>query len=291
MRAWKLKNGDTFKDYGADAFLTMLKGIAFRDPIDRIIDDMITFSLVTGKIKKHEVKRESKAFRKKLLEMPGNLLLSSRSEKQKTWDYLRESYQSAVDGNTEAATSLWCWLEDYERLLLTLHFWNEIQENRITPEVWAAILCNTWQRGKTGCLLLKAVISTVEIVEMFMAASAKSLMAEDGEFEAYNSLPDTLEIWRGTSSEAGHQSTGMSWTLDPIQAEWFALFRSGSATPLLCRTVVEKKDILAAFDYEKEIVVNPVKLAKAASIDIKIIPNAKIRAPQVRKMLEDRQFA
>lgn len=291
MRVWKLKNGDTFKDYGADAFLTMLKEIAFRDPIDGIIDNMITFSLVTGEIKKHEVKRERNALRKKLQETSGNMLLSSFSDKQKKWDHLRDAYQSAVDGNTEAATSLWFWLEDYERLLLTLHFWNETKENRITPEVWAAILCNTWQRGKTGCLLLKAVISTVEVIEMFMTASPKSLMAEDGEFETYNNLPDKLEIWRGTSSQAGHQSTGMSWTLDPIQAEWFALFRSGSATPLLCRTVVEKKDILAAFDYEKEIVVNPMKLAKAASTDIKMISNAKIRAQQVRKMLEDRQFA
>lgn len=291
MRVWKLKNGDTFKDYGPDAFLAILNEIAFKDSIDRIIDEDISISLALGNITKQEVKKERDTLRKQLQKAFGDSLSTPYSDKQKKWHHLRDAYQSAVDGNTEAATSLWFWLEDYERLLLTLHFWNEIKENRITSEVWAAILCNTWQRGKTGCLLLKAVISTVEIVEMFMAASPERLMAEDGEFETYSSLPDKVEIWRGTSNEAGHQSTGMSWTLDPIQAEWFALFRSGSPIPLLCRTVVEKKDILAAFDYENEIVVNPVKLAKAASIDIKIIPNAKIRAQQVRQMLEDRQFA
>ncbi|BEH31529.1 hypothetical protein [Burkholderia pseudomallei] len=286
MRVWKLKNGDTFKDYGFGAFSTVLKEIVFRDPIDSLVDEHITFLLASGEITKQEVETRRNAAREQL-----QYLMTSPSDKENTWREVSGTYQNAVDGDTEAATSLWLWLPDYERLLLTLHFWSGVKEDWITPEVWGTILCNTWQRGKAGCLLLNAVVSTTEITEMFEKANLKSLMSEDNEFETYNNLPDKVEIWRGTSSQAGHQSTGMSWTLDPIQAEWFALFRSGSATPLLCRTVVEKKDILAAFDYEKEIVVNPVKLAKAASIDIKIIPNAKIRAQQVRQMLEDRQFA
>lgn len=289
MRIWKLKNGDTFKDYGSDAFLAMLKEIAFRDPIDRIVNESISLLVAVGKIKKHEIKKECDIFRKQLEQTAGNRLITSLSDKEKEWEYLRSMYQHAVDGNTEAAISLWYRLGDYKGLLLTLHFWSGVKENWITPEVWGTILCETWQTGRRGCLLLNAIISVTEITEMFKKASLKSLMAEDNEFETYNNLPNEVEIWRGTSTQAEHQSTGMSWSLDPIQAEWFALFRSGSATPLLCRTVVKKTDILAAFDYEKEIVVNPMKRPKASSVDITMIPNADIRAQQVQKILKDRK--
>lgn len=169
------------------------------------------------------------------------------------------AYEALLRGDVDAAYSMWVNLEDHHRLKLTLHLWELAEQQAITKQVWATVLRASWQRGKTGCLLLKARLTQKQIVAMFGYADPASLMVNPGEFEAFQALGEKVQIWRGASTYARHASSGISWSTNPLQAEWFAYraVREKGGEPVLIQAVASKADILAKFDYEDEIVLNP----------------------------------
>lgn len=89
-------------------------------------------------------------------------------------------------------------------------------------------------------------------------ASRDHIMEEE-EREAFKLLPEELEVWRGYSRP--ERKSGMSWTLNRPQAEWFArrLHRPEDPPPKVARATVKKEHVIAYFTcrQESEIVVLP----------------------------------
>jgi hypothetical protein len=63
---------------------------------------------------------------------------------------------------------------------------------------------------------------------------------------AFNSLPEQIEVWRGTAYK--RSVNGLSWTLDPEKAAWFARrFCWKSRVPLVAKGIEQRGDFLAYF--------------------------------------------
>lgn len=82
----------------------------------------------------------------------------------------------------------------------------------------------------------------------------------------FESLPDEVEAWRGTSHKRG--LGGLSWTLDQEKAAWFAKRSSHRGRPLLAKAAINKLDVLAYFGYwgESEIVSMQVSIISVTDI-------------------------
>jgi hypothetical protein len=81
------------------------------------------------------------------------------------------------------------------------------------------------------------------------------------EIAALAAMPDTIEIYRGTSYESSIK--GMSWTTNKKKAIWFAQRMCNlDQGPLLASAMVKKENVLAFFQgrNESEIVVDPEKI-------------------------------
>jgi hypothetical protein len=73
----------------------------------------------------------------------------------------------------------------------------------------------------------------------------------DTDIRIFDSLPEQIEVWRGTSHKRGVD--GLSWTLNEERAVWFAQrFCSNSRVPLVAKGIVKKGDVLAYFGDRKE---------------------------------------
>jgi hypothetical protein len=73
----------------------------------------------------------------------------------------------------------------------------------------------------------------------------------DEDIRTFDSLPQQIEVWRGTSHKRG--LARLAWTLDREKAVWFAQrFCSESRVPRLAKGMVEKRDVLAYFGGRKE---------------------------------------
>ena len=91
----------------------------------------------------------------------------------------------------------------------------------------------------------------------FRRANKKILMTPE-EMEVYDSLPDTLTVYRGVSP--GRVENGLSWTANKEKALWFAKrFRSRGRNGVLLSGTVRKKDVLAYLNRrsEDELVIYP----------------------------------
>lgn len=77
------------------------------------------------------------------------------------------------------------------------------------------------------------------------------------EQEYFNSLPETLAVYRGSAYETSLE--GLSWTLAKDRAEWFAERFSNGREIFIARGTVKKSSVLAYFSgrNEEEIVVMP----------------------------------
>jgi hypothetical protein len=100
-----------------------------------------------------------------------------------------------------------------------------------------------------------------------VAPSNREWLHEEREWEAFQSLPDRIEVYRGIGVEGAEN--GLSWTTDVDKAQWFAdrntnlAERGIDAEPILLTGTVNKSDVIAYFLQrgESEIVVLPEKVA------------------------------
>lgn len=102
-------------------------------------------------------------------------------------------------------------------------------------------------------------ISKTEYVKLFRKCDLEILM-DEYEYAYYRAIPETITVYRGINKVTNHPAKALSWTIDKLQAEWYA--KRFSSEGQVCETVVKKEDILAYFDYEKEIVVDYRKLGE-----------------------------
>lgn len=91
-------------------------------------------------------------------------------------------------------------------------------------------------------------------------------MAAD-EFERLQSLPETVVIYRGCTSQ---NRSGLSWTLCQEKATWFARRFPSSLRPLVLTASVPRDHIYALFlaRDEQEVVVPPNALSHISSIHV-----------------------
>lgn len=172
------------------------------------------------------------------------------------------NYHKSMAGDVKAAESLSLFLKDGDRLKLALHLWEQRKAGKLDPRVWGAILKNTWQDGKVGCLLLRAKLTKGVVRRMFKAATLDSLMGDPfgltTELEVYKTLPKRFMVWRGASSYGRHLDSGYSWTLDRNQACWFAYQNAfiKKGEPILLQATVCREAVLALFAHEQEVVLD-----------------------------------
>lgn len=126
------------------------------------------------------------------------------------------------------------------------------------PKVWAAVLKVAHQRGKVGSLILQNFdVDTAE--EMFTVARE----GIDGFYADGDTSRELLSRWRsrrvyrGGSLEPDDLSLGMSWTLSLDEARGFAgrMAAIVGGQPAVISAQVPKRDVLAVFDHESEVVV------------------------------------
>lgn len=210
-------------------------------------------------------------------------------EMKQQHDELMLAYQKGISGDVESAYSIWGFLEDEDRLKLTLHCWELCRSGKLDNRVWATILKNTWQRGKASCLLLWAKLSPATVVQMFASASKDILMDENfgttTEFAVFERLPDSLVVWRGVSSNSKYLANGFSWSLDRNQACWFAYRNSSRAigAPVLVQATVAREAVLALFGYEQEIVVNPEGPSLLSDVSVIELPKDSDEGELIRR--------
>ncbi len=98
--------------------------------------------------------------------------------------------------------------------------------------------------------------TTNQMVGLFKKADKSILMDED-ELEAFNSLDDKLTVYRGVTQYNANKIRVLSWTLDRDTAEWFA-HRFGENGKVY-EAVIDKEHILAYFASRKEseVIVEP----------------------------------
>lgn len=87
-----------------------------------------------------------------------------------------------------------------------------------------------------------------EVKSMFRRAGKKYLLQtfEGGDEEFYNSLPDVVTVYRGTScEESENKRYGVSWTTDYRVAEFFA-YRFKQPHRCILSAEVKKDDVMAA---------------------------------------------
>lgn len=99
-----------------------------------------------------------------------------------------------------------------------------------------------------------------------VAPSNREWLHEEREWEAFQSLPEHFEVYRGIGVEGAVM--GLSWTTDVDKARWFADRNTNlaglgvAAEPVLLTGTVNRSDVIAYFLQrgESEIVVLPEKV-------------------------------
>jgi hypothetical protein len=115
-------------------------------------------------------------------------------------------------------------------------------------------------------------LGQAEVLKMFNSAPKQDLfLVATGrrEWNSYfESLGDEIEVYRGISTGSQLHENGFSWTTDAGQAWKFAALNTHTKKeiPGVISARVPKQAILAVFDYESEIVVNPTLPKRGISI-------------------------
>ena len=106
-------------------------------------------------------------------------------------------------------------------------------------------------------------LSKHRLLSLFGTADPTVLMDED-EYLAYQSLPDTVTVYRGVTSLNADNIRALSWTLDYEKAEWFAHRFGEDGT--VYEAQIDKEHILALFlsRGEAEVIVDPRQLRDIA---------------------------
>lgn len=103
-------------------------------------------------------------------------------------------------------------------------------------------------------------VSRKECVKLFKKANKRYLM-EESDYEYYERLPEVITVYRGVG--IGREKFGLSWTDSTVQAEWFKdRFNRNGKEGYLLKAEISKKDVLAYFAHEQELVVDVFKIKK-----------------------------
>lgn len=149
---------------------------------------------------------------------------------------------------------------------LAMFVWAGYKKGIYSADVWATMLGFTWQAGARG-MLAAVKLSTDQVLEMFNAAPKPILFnakasdsPEESPFLAYEKMDETIRVFRGVSTGILHHENAFSWSLDIEQAQAFALrnCHNKKEAPGIIMADIRKEAILCVFDYESEIVVNPL---------------------------------
>lgn len=118
----------------------------------------------------------------------------------------------------------------------------QIQKHLSDEKYWS-LLASVWTDTENAWQHLD------EWRELFNSSRPKRqrLMDRD-EVLAYDSLPDTVKVYRGC--QKGINEDGISWTLKRDKAEWFATRFSKDG--LVLEKEIQKKDIIAVFTNRNE---------------------------------------
>ena len=156
-------------------------------------------------------------------------------------------------------------------------------ESFMSNEELGEILSIVWAELEN--INTNGVMSKQKLLNLFLKADKKSLMDLDA-LNIYNTLDDKITVYRGINIESTNKETNvknlskywkaLSWTTNIETAEWFArrwIERTDKEITLIVfETVVDKKDVIATFNYENEVVVNFKKI-KPDDIKVHILSN------------------
>lgn len=95
-----------------------------------------------------------------------------------------------------------------------------------------------------------------EWIEIFETTDGDGLMLDD-EKARLAALPDPVPVYRGATLEVNEE--GLSWTLDPTRARWFARRFNHKGSGVIIHATVSPGDIVALFEgrSEDEVIILP----------------------------------
>lgn len=123
---------------------------------------------------------------------------------------------------------------------------------------FSTLLADAWVTSENPNQDVNVSVRTA--ASWFRQADKRFLMEAD-EFDVWQKLPDTFQIYRGVA--VGRNPRGLSWTQNIKTAEWFAhRFDTETAQGYIQTATIERKRALAYFNGrgEDELVVDPSNL-------------------------------
>lgn len=143
----------------------------------------------------------------------------------------------------------------------------------------ASILREVWQG--TDSVNDGTNISQERFVELFQECDLSDLM-EPSELRTVLNMPATITIYRGVTSGKESSARSMSWTLNLKTARRFAFHpmrnKAPKTTGEVFQATIDRNDILAYFEGEEEIVVDPANLRGLQVVPLK---GTQRRAPKL----------
>lgn len=106
------------------------------------------------------------------------------------------------------------------------------------------------------------LLNRQDVLRLFRECNPRILMSE-AEYKAYQALPEELTVYRGVHQNNKQLVRAFSWTLAPEEVErpvCWETCRFASSTCKAFTAKVKKGDVLAYFEHDSEVVVNPSKL-------------------------------
>ena len=137
--------------------------------------------------------------------------------------------------------------------------WLKYVEQYMTDSDFAAYLSDAYVSEEMPNLNPNVPVNT--LIQWFKRASKKDLMDQE-EYDLWLNLPDTVELYRGTSHEGTER--GISWTSEYATAEWFAnRFATDEHPARIYKVIANKQNCLCYFgnrgEYEIILDVDSIK--------------------------------
>ena len=109
-------------------------------------------------------------------------------------------------------------------------------------------------------------LSKADLISMFKSADPQSLM-DDDEYKQFQTMDDTVTVYRGVTSYNADNVKALSWTLNKETAEWFAQRFDEDGT--VYEAQIGKEHIYAVFNgrNESEVILDPQYLTDITEIE------------------------
>lgn len=135
--------------------------------------------------------------------------------------------------------------------------WFQLCKDYMSREDFAYYLKHSWLDEEDPNQ--DRTVGLKEVVRYFRQAGKQYLMRAD-DLACYNSLPDTLTVYRGVSPHRAR--LGLSWTADKDMALWFKQRYEHSQQGELLTADISKKHVLAYINErnERELIVDVFKI-------------------------------